>query len=576
MSGTAAEWLVHFLEQVGVRVVFGLCGHTNVAVLSALSRSRVRFLQVHHEQVAAHAADGYARASGEVGVVLLHVGPGLTNATTGVATAALDCVPLVVLAGDIPSYFFGRNAHQEINVHFDAGQFEIYRPFCKAVWRVERPGFLAWTVRRAFDLARTGRPGPVLVSVAMDVWSRPLEGDTAVGVEEVVRPGLPEGVAERVVRELVEAETPLIVVGGGVIACRASEALRRLAEALGVPVAYTLMGKGALSDRHPLCLGMTGFWGTGLANERLKRADLVLALGVRFSETDWNSWDARYSPAGRIIHVDVEPSEFGRSCRTAMGVVADCGEALRSLAEVAERRAETGWQRKEESLRETVAKWRRELEAELEPLQRSEEMPMRPERILREVREVLPEKGVLVTDVGWNKNGVGQQFPVEEAGAFITPGGFATMGFGPAASLGVKLAVGESRPVVALVGDGAFGSQMSVVATAVEENIPVVWVVMNNRGFGTIANLEQSAFGTTHGTLFFRNGEPYSPDFAAVARACGGEGHMVREAGDFRRLLEHGLASGRPTVLDVPTANVPVPTVGYWDIVDIYRGMFRE
>ncbi len=566
---------MRFLEDAGVRVVFGLCGHTNVAVLAALSRSRVRFVQVRHEQVAAHAADGYARVSGEVGVVLLHLGPGLTNATTGVANAALDCVPLVVLSGDIPSYFFGRNAHQEINVHLDAGQFEIYRPFCKAVWRVERPGFLPWAVRRAFHLARSGRPGPVLVTVAMDVWSRPLDEDAAVGVEEVVRPGLREDVAERIVDELERAHKPLIVVGGGVVACRASEALRRLAEALGVPVAYTLMGKGALSDRHPLCLGMTGFWGTRLANEWVKEADVVLAVGVRFSETDWNSWDARYTPRGRLIHIDVEPSEFGRNCRTAVGAVADAGEALRMLAELAERRAVARRGKEGKELQDRIAAWRREFTAELEPLQRSEELPMRPERILREVREVLPREGILVTDVGWNKNGVGQQYPVEEAGTFVTPGGLATMGFGPAASLGVKLAAG-TRPVVALVGDGAFGSQMSVVATAVEENIPVVWVVMNNRGFGTIAGLEQSAFGTTHGTLFFRNGEPYSPDFAAIARACGGEGYTVREAGDFRPLLERALRAEKPAVVDVPTANVPVPTPGYWDILDIYRGVFRE
>jgi acetolactate synthase-1/2/3 large subunit len=571
MRLTGAEWLAGFLEESGVRYVFGLCGHTNIPVLAALSKRRVRFVSVRHEQVAAHAADGYARASGGVGVVLLHVGPGITNATTGVANAALDCVPMVVIAGDVPSYFFGRNAHQEINVHLDAGQFEIYRPFCKAVWRVERAGQLPWVVRRAFEVARAGRPGAVLVSVAMDVWSRSVETEGAGGVEEVVRPGLGEEVAERVVEELKRAEAPLIVAGGGVVAARASVFLRRVAEALGIPVAYSLMGKGAMSDRHPLCVGMTGFWGTRLANELVRKADVILAIGVRFSETDWNSWDSRYGPRGRLIHVDVEPVELGRNSRVALGIVADAGEALRVLAEVAEKRGG----RKDREVERTVAAWKREFEAELERFQRSEEMPMRPERILRELREVLPAEGVLVTDVGWNKNGVGQQFPVEEAGTFITPGGLATMGFGPAAALGVKLAVRE-RPVVALVGDGAFGSQLSVVATAVEEELGVVWVVMNNGGFGTIAGLEQAAFGTTYGTLFSRRGQPYSPDFVAIARACGAKGYYVREAGEFRRAVEEALGQGEPAVVDVPTANVPVPTPGYWDILDIYRGVFRE
>ncbi len=570
---TGAEWLVGYLEQLGVECVFGLCGHTNVAVLAALSRSRIRFVQVRHEQVAAHAADGYARASGRTGVVLVHVGPGLTNATTGVANAALDCVPMVVVAGDVPSYFFGRHAHQEINLHMEADQFEIYRPFCKAVFRVDRVSQLPWAVSRAFYLAASGRPGPVLVSVAMDVWCRVVSGACAE-VWEVVRPGLDVEVGARVLEALERAARPVIVAGGGVVRAGAAGSLAALAEALEVPVVYTLMGKGALSDSHPLCAGMTGFWGTELANQLVREADVVLALGTRFSETDWNSWDARQGFGdGRrqLIHVDVEGSEFGRNTRASLGIVADLKQALGVLSACAagrKRPARAG-------VRELIARWKAEFRQRLEPLQRSEAMPMRPERILKEVREVLPRDGFLVTDVGWNKNGVGQQFPVEVPGTFLTPGGLATMGFGPAAALGVKLAV-PSRPVVALVGDGAFGSQLSVVATAVEEQLPVVWVVMNNRGFGTIAGLEEQAFGTTHGTLFWRDGEPYSPDFARVAEACGAEGYSVREAGEFRGLLETALASGRPAVVDVPTANVPVPTSGYWDIVDIYRGVFRE
>ncbi len=571
---TAAQWLVEYLERVGVECVFGLCGHTNVAVLAALSRSRVRFVQVHHEQVAAHAADGYARATGKAGVVLVHLGPGLTNATTGVANAALDCVPMVVLAGDVPSYFFGHHAHQEINLHLDGGQFEIYRPFCKWVFRVERAGQLPWAISRAFHLAQSGRPGPVLVDVAMDVWCRPVPEDRVAEVGEVVRPALGQEAAARVVEALEAADRPVIVVGGGVVAARSSESLAALAEALDVPIVYTLMGKGAVSDGHPLCAGMTGFWGTDLANRLLREADLVLALGTRFSETDWSSWDPRYTFTGwtgKLIHVDVEAGEFGRNTRAALGIVADVRQALVLLAELACRRRP----RARPGVRERIARWKAEFQRSLREAQNSDAIPMRPERILKELREVLPPDGFLVTDVGWNKNGVGQQFPVEHPGTFLTPGGLATMGFGPAAALGAKVAA-PSRPVVALVGDGAFSSQLSVVATAVEENLPVVWVIMNNRGFGTIAGLEAQAFGTTHGTLFLRDGEPYSPDYAAVARSCGAEGFTVREAAEFRGLLEKALASGRPAVVDVPTANVPVPTTGYWDIVDIYRGIFRE
>src|SRR5262245_57608407 len=237
----ASYLLTEYLERLGVEVIFGLCGHTVIAFLDAIGKSRIRFVSTRHEQIAAHAADGYARASGKVGVVLTHLGPGLTNTATGVANAALDSIPMVVIAGDIPSYYYGRHPHQEINLHQDADQFQIFRPFCKRVYRVDRVEDLPRSMERAFHLAQTGRPGPVLVDITMDVFSADLSVDAFAKVPpEIAKQGLDPSTAARIVDALAAADRPVLYAGGGVLSARATSELMALAEALEVPVAHTL------------------------------------------------------------------------------------------------------------------------------------------------------------------------------------------------------------------------------------------------------------------------------------------------------------------------------------------------
>src|SRR5438045_6073299 len=283
----AAYLLADYLERLGVEVIFGLCGHTVIALLDALAKSRIRFVSTRHEQVAAHAADGYARASGKPGVVLSHLGPGLTNACTGVANAALDSIPMVVIAGDVPSYYYGRHPHQEVNLHQDADQFQIYRPFCKRVYRVDRVEDLPRAIERAFHLSQAGRPGPVLVDVPMDLFSADLPMDAFHQVPAAMaRPALDPATAERIVDALASAERPVLYAGGGVLSARATAELTALAEALEVPVAHTLMGKGCLREDHPLLLGQSGFWGTPICNEKCRTADLIVAVGTRLAEAN--------------------------------------------------------------------------------------------------------------------------------------------------------------------------------------------------------------------------------------------------------------------------------------------------
>jgi len=574
MSVTAAEALAAQLERYGVEYVFGTCGHTNIALLDALSRSRVRFVIARHEQAAAHAADGYARVSGRPGVLLLHVGPGMMNAVTGVATAALDSVPLVAITGDVPSYYEGRHPHQEVNLHADADQTAVYRPFTKRAWHVHRAEDLPRFTERAFWTATSGRPGAVLVNVPMDVFSRPVPAGPDYPLPaDTGGPGLPADVAGRVADLLVQAERPLIYIGGGLRAAPARRALLELAEHLDIPIAHSLMAKGTVPDQHPLLVGMTGFWGLELANAYAREADVVLALGTRFAETDASSWHPDHTwrfPPSRLVQIDIDPAEIGRSYPVEIGAVADTALAVSAIAEAVLVRPE----KSREDLRDTIRSARAGAFAAAREQGRSDAFPLRPQRILADLRDTLPADAVLVTDVGWNKNGVAQCYELPADGRFITPGGLSTMGFGPAAAVGVQIHDPE-RAVVALIGDGGMSAQLPALPMAVEQGLPVIFVVMNNRAHGTIADLETASFGSGYGCEFHdAEGRPYSPDFAALARACGADGYPIAAPDDLRTALRAALRRRRPAVLDVPMINEPVPTPGHWNITDIYRGVF--
>jgi acetolactate synthase-1/2/3 large subunit len=491
-----------------------------------------------------------------------------------VANAALDSIPMVVIAGDVPSHYYGKHPHQEVNLHADASQYEIYRPFVKRAWRVDSAHLFPEILEKAFALAESGRPGPVLVDVPMDIFSQEVEvalfERLRQNVKTFAKPSLDEETAEKIVRHLLEAKTPLLYVGGGILLANAATEMRELAEHLSLPVAHSLMGKGALPDDHPLILGMSGFWGTKFINDKCMGADWILGLGTKFSEADCSSWEAEYTfnfPPTRLIHIDIDPAEIGRNYPVAIGAVADLKSALKVLNRVARKIAPKGVQRPE--LVAEMAANRKSFVAGNRQAMESDKWPMQPERILADLRAVMPRDAILCTDVGWNKNGMAQQYPIYTPGSVFTPGGFATMGFGSPAALGAKVALPD-KVVVALIGDGGFGQNPAALATAFEEDIAVIWVIMNNCAFGTIAGLELAHYGTTFGTVFEKDGKPYSPDYAAIARAYGIDGIKVGSAAEFKPALEKAVASKRPVVIDVRMENVPTPTAGHWNIMDIY------
>jgi acetolactate synthase I/II/III large subunit len=572
-----SEQLVEYLERRGVKHIFGLCGHTNIAVLSAMANRQIQFIMVRHEQIAAHAADGYARVTGKASVVLSHLGPGLTNAATGVANAALDCIPMVVIAGDVPSHYYGKHPHQEVNLHADGSQFEIYRPFVKRAWRVDTPELFPEIIEKAFALAESGQPGPVLVNVPMDVFSKEIDvahfQRLSHNTKTLTPPSMDEETAEKIVRILGEARTPVIYAGGGVLLAKAADELKAFVDHMQIPVAHSIMGKGALPDDHPFVLGMTGFWGAKFTNDTCLAADWVLGVGTRFKEADCSSWYPDYTfniPSTKLIHIDIEPQEIGRNFPTEIGVVADLKQSLKAMLKAVKKLYPRG--RTNRDMADAISKARKDFAASNEAMAKSDAFPMMPERILADIREVMPRNAILTTDVGWNKNGVGQQFPIYTPGSVLTPGGFATMGFGPPAALGAKIAAPD-RVVISMVGDGGFGQNPAMLATARDMNLGVIWVVMNNNAFGTIAGLQKAHYGLNVGTTFTKDADESGdllPNYAAIASAYGIKGVRIREAAEFKPALAAAIKAGRPCVIDVAMINNPTPTTGHWNILDIY------
>ena len=567
---TGATFIAQCLKQEGVTKVFGQCGHTNYALIDACHKLGIEYVSFRHEQQAAHAADAYFRVSHRLAVVNVHLSPGMTNAITGVISAAADSTPMLVICGNTPSYHHAREPHQGIRFHADASQGDIYRPFSKRVWRVDDAKFLVDVMPRALNVAQTGRPGAVLIDVPMDVFSQQISVDP---VTVARRPnyeragGDPRGIAAAA-DVLAGASAPVIFAGNGATLSEASAELREVAERLSAPVATTLMAKGLFAEDHALSLGMTGIWGTRVANETARRADVILAVGTGFGEADCSSWNPQYTfaiPPTKLIQIDIDPEEIGKIYPVAVGIVGDAKLTLRDLAGALQSRTLHPTGTRLEALARAKAEWQTELAKE----QRNDAKPIHPARLLNEISRVAPADTIFVTDVGWNKNGAGQQLVSRRPQSFISSGGMATMGFAPPAAIGAKIGAPD-RPVMCLVGDGGFLSVVGSLTTAVELGIPVVWVLFNNFCFSTIRTVGTTYFKNAYATEFTTpDGAPYNPDFVQLARAFGIEAARVEEPDDLPAALTHALAAGAPYLLDVWTrGDVPMPRTGHWDIAE--------
>ena len=574
-----SDLIVNYLERRGVTELFGLCGHTVIGMLDALERSeKLHYVGTRHEAVATTAADGYARVTHKAAVAMCHLGPGLTNAITGVANASLDSIPMVLIAGDVPSYYFGRHPHQEVQMHADGDQYKLLEPVCKRCWRVDDVEALPNILDRAFRLAESGRPGPVLIDIPMDMFSREMEEDlwdrTYKDSHVTMRPAIDPEAAKAIAKKLVEAENPVLHAGGGILLAQASEELAALAEHLDIPVSRTLAGQGCLSDHHPLLVGQTGFWGLDFTHSLTLNADVILGLGTRFAEADSSSWyqGVTFDPdKTTFLQIDIDPNEIGRNYPVEIGAVGDLKIGLKQILEAAKKICPEGKSKPE--LRAKIAETKAAFKKSNEDISNDSRFPMTPQRILKDVKEVIPEDAYIFTDVGWNKNGVAQQFDVTVPGTIHHSSGLATMGFGASAVLGGKVAAPD-RICITLTGDGGFGVNPTCLATAVEQGIACTWVVMNNSAFGTIAGLENANYKTKFGTVFHTpDGESYSPCWADVAKAYGVDSIRCSTADEFKPALEKAIEAnkaGKPFLVEAPMENIVVPTPGCWNINDIY------
>ena len=573
-----AEYIADFLIQQKVPYVFGLCGHGILGLLDGLfdRQDEIKTISVHHESVAAFMADAYFRITQKPVATFTSCGPGSTNLIVAVAAAFADSSAMLNITGNVATGQWNRGPFQETGKYFQGDFVNVIRPYVKRSFQPTRPEMLPLALRQAFSLMTNGRPGPVNVDVPLNVFVETVE-QNAIEREENwredrwSRPAGDSSSIHKAIEMLENSERPVIVAGHGVELSAAEPELLAFAEAMHIPVATTPFGKGVFDPRHSLSLGATGRNGSYMANAACRNADLILALGTRFDDRATSAWLPGFTysiPPSQLIHVDIDASEIGRNFQPTIGIIGDAKLVLQQLIEV----RPNGFRRSNQSWLERIAGWRKQWDAATAPPRNSDAVPIRPERVVADLRRVVPEDGIVLADVGIHHNWLVAEWDAWKTRTFLQSWGFASMGFGVAGSLGAKLAAPD-RPVVAVCGDGCFIMNASAVLTAVEYDIPVVWLVWNNHGYCSIRDQQMGYFGKNRelATSFHDSkGSLYSADYALMARSMGAAGIRVEKPADLAPQLEAAIASHRPTVLDVRIDREVRPiSTGSWDLPPI-------
>jgi acetolactate synthase-1/2/3 large subunit len=574
--------IIDYLIREKVPYVFGLCGHGNIGIIDAMyERSDdIETISVHHESVAGFMADVFYRVSGQPTATFTSCGPGSANMPISLGNAYLDSVPFLAITGNVPTTQFGRGAFQELYRHYQADFPSTVQAYCKRVYQPTRGEQVPLMVRQAWKTMVTGRPGPVVLDVPFDIFKEAAAEETPRPEEWTAnissRCGAdPEGVA-KAVDMLSAAERPVIVVGQGVRYGGATDELLAIAERLQIPVASSASGLGSLPTDHPLSLGLVQRGGTYQANHACRQADVLLALGVRFDDRTASSWIDGYSftiPPTRLIHVDIDPEEIGRNYPVALGLMADVRTFLRQvLQELDKRGHERSGSAASRQWLAAIDTYREKWDRFVAPGMSDDSTPINPQRAAVEIDKALPEDAILVSDIGVHHNWLLQFCKPKRPDSLIGSMGFGPMGFGVAGVLGAKLAAPD-RPAVSVCGDGAFFMHANVLGTAVEYDIPVVWIVWNNYAYGSIRGLQRGYLdGRELATDFHhpQTGEAYNPDFAAMARSAGIEGVSVDRPGDLGDAIQAGLASGKPYLIDASIGgDLNPPGAGVWELPGI-------
>jgi acetolactate synthase-1/2/3 large subunit len=534
MSGAKA--LLESLKKEKVTVVFGIPGGANLPIYDALVDSDIRHILCRHEQSAAHMADGFARASGRAGVCFATSGPGTTNLVTGIANAYMDSSPIIAVTGQVVTPFIGKDAFQETDT------IGITTPITKYNFQPRKAAEIPSTIKKAFYIATTGRPGPVLVDIPKDVQSQTANVDFPEKIE--IRGYKPNGVPEiESVRQsaklLSEAKKPFILAGGGVKVSNAYQSLQKLSEFLLAPVGTTFMGKGCFPEDHPLSLGVVGMHGTPQANKIILETDVLFAIGVRFSDRTTGNID-EFCREAKVIHADVDAAEIGKNRIADVAIIGDADKTLQRLLESLRKKMS---KRKRNDWFERIKHVREELKDNSE----TKETGLTPRPILKTLRRLLPRNAIVTTEVGQNQMWAGLFFESYLSRTFISSGGLGTMGFGFPASLGAKVAKPDV-PVIDIAGDGSFMMTENSLGTSIVDKIPVTVIILNNSVLGMPAQWQRFFYNRRYSAVELRR----IPDLVKLAQAYGAEGVRVGSTDEFERAVKTALKSEVTTVIDVP------------------------
>lgn len=539
MELTGAQILLESLKKEGVDVLFGYPGGAVIDIYDELPRHpELKHVLVRHEQGAVHAADGYARASGKVGCCLVTSGPGATNTVTGIATAYCDSIPLVVFTGQVPTQLIGNDAFQEVDI------VGITRPCTKHNFLVKDVRNLAKTIRQAFYLARSGRPGPVLVDLPKDVMQARTE---FVWPEDIFmrsynptyKPNLNQ--LRRTAEELARARKPVILAGGGVIMADASEVLCELAHELDIPVATTLMGLGAFPANGDLWLGMVGMHGTYAANMSINHADLLVCVGARFDDRVTGRLQDFASHA-RIVHIDIDPTSIRKNVEVDVPVVGDCRQALEGILEICRAKmADTDWSGMHADWLQTVHEWKAN-----HPLAYTRNGHIKPQQVIEAMYAITKGDAIIATEVGQNQMWAAQFYTFTKPRTLLTSGGLGTMGYGFPAAIGAQFAFPD-KLVINVSGDGSIQMNIQELATVVQNKLPVKVVILNNGHLGMVRQWQELFYNRNYS----HTNMEAQPDFVKLAEAYGAEGYRISKPEELEDVLRKALTSPNPAFIDV-------------------------
>ena len=528
MQLTGADILLECLLEQGVDTIFGFPGGSVLNIYDAIYkyRDKIRHILTSHEQGAAHAADGYARVSGKVGVCLATSGPGATNLVTGIATAYMDSIPMVAITGNVSLNLLGKDSFQEVDIT------GITMPITKHNYIVKDVDNLADTIRKAFRIAQEGRPGPVLIDIPKDITAKKAEYKPAVK-PEIAR--ITEYITEPSLNEAADlihkSQKPLIYAGGGIITSGASSELLEFAEKTSAPVTLSLMGMGAFPATHPLYTGMIGMHGTKTSNLAATECDLLIAVGARFSDRVVSKME-RFAPNARILHIDIDEAEVNKNIRTHHHIIGDVREVLKRLNQKIEKIDRNEWL---DEIRDMKVKY---------PLKYADDI-LTPQYILEKIFEVSKGEAVIATEVGQHQIWTAQQYKFTKPRTFISSGGLGTMGYGLGAAIGAQIAAPDKR-VFNIAGDGSFRMNLNELATAVEYNLPIIEVIMNNHVLGMVRQWQNMFYnGRYSNTTLDR-----CTDFVKLAEAFGAVGFNLKDKADVEETLKKALAANRPVVIN--------------------------